>query len=287
MKKVLVLTAVLFLMASVSQAAILETWLQFVTAGSQPDDNNLSLTTALWNVKVNGTKTPCFVTLPGTAPTSANVGSLYTVEIWCKIVPDPSIPSETTALVGQYSLDQDSFSICTVGTHYVTEPNISGDDPFGQNTGSWTPNTVDSTLICTDSTNNTPAQRIDANNLINPYDIPDGDMDAIELSIGIPTTKRGNTDGGYQTCLVAAENWVLEQWQRAPLHLEVASSSNCWDNQGNQVQFSQIQTGTLDANGNFVSGTDLYVGPTPEPATLALLGFGAVATLLRRRNNKK
>jgi hypothetical protein len=174
----------------------------------------------------------------------------------------------------------------------VTEPNIAGDDPLGKNTALWIPSRVDSDLFI-ESTNNTPAQRIDVNFGLTPPDIPDGDLDAIELGIGVPVNERGVADGGMTPSLIAAQNWLLEQWQHAPLHLEVSPYSSYWDDQGNWQEFSKIETGVLDSDGNFVptpneNGTagDLFVGPVPEPATLALLGWGAAATLLRRGNKK-
>jgi hypothetical protein len=270
MKKVLVLTAALFLIASVSQASILEAWLTFVTSGDPIAHDGFNYT------------------LPAgaTAPTSAMVGQLYTVELWVEVVPDPSIPGEDISWCGLESM---SLSIVTNNSHYVTEPNALGNDPLGQG-HHVDPTQVDYQIISNKFPITTQAARQDGT--FPKFDVPDGDLDSIENS--------GSTSTSNYTCalntpvLFSEQNWLLESWANASLHLEIAPSSDHWDIDGNKVLFSQLQTGTM-VNGVFVPGTDLFGGPEappptppdgPEPATLALFGFGVVVALLRRRNKK-
>jgi len=284
MKTVLILMAALFLTASVSQGAILEAWLQFVTKGSVGDQTGYDYDT--WKSKVTlGTGL--------TKPTTAYVGKLYSVEMWLRIVADPNIPGED---VSNTCINSTAFTICGLSSTIVTEPNALGNDtPTGVGTpGAGTLATPDVGFIAQDIGSNAPGARQPATT--GKYFTPpinNGGMASVETSIQL--NYGVGFDGADSTMLVAVENWMLESWTHADLYLSIAPSSQYWDTNtpGVQYYFSQIETGTMSADGTFtqyVPGTDigqLWVGPlTPEPATLALLGFGAVATLLRRRNKK-
>jgi hypothetical protein len=262
--------AALLLTASISQASILEAWMTYATSGTaQPTDGN-----------------PIYGLPAGeTAPTASDVGNLYTVMLWIKIVPDPSL-GETTASIAGGGLETAALSIVPMNLHFQTAPNPMFNDPIDY------PTTVDDDFpnVGVNGLNN---KTIDAAREIGGVNYGDtsGALDALQASGG----NKGNALNPAQracalntTFLFATENWVATAWPTGPvpLHLIVAGSSDHWDSTvANQKDlFSQIETGTL-VNGNFVAGGDLIYG-APEPATLALLGFGAVATLLRRRNKK-
>jgi hypothetical protein len=264
MKKGLVLAAALFLAASMSHASILEAWLTFSTGGVEDTWPNSN---------------PC----PTSAgPTQDMVGQLYTVELWVKIVADPNIPGEVVTNAG---LDSCALSIETFTEPIVTEPNMLGNDPLGADTTD-APQTVDCYLPNAGVFGLTAlAARERLNSRWGGPFIPN--LEALELCVSVPVTNK--TVAVNKPFLYGEENWLLEQWQLSTLYLDIAPSSNHWDSSGNEIVFSQFETGTLDSSENFVPGTDLAVGPVPppppnlpEPATLALLGLGAMATLLRR-----
>jgi hypothetical protein len=255
MKKGLVLAAALFLAASVSHASILEAWLTFSTGGIEDTWPNSN---------------PC----PNSAgPTQDMVGQLYTVELWVKIVPDPGIPGEVVTNAG---LDSCALTIVTTGWQIVTEPNMLGNDPLGADTTD-APQTVDSYLPNAGVFSFT----IRAARKQFPFWAGGTNygLDALESCVSVPITNKKVAVN--KPFLFAEENWLLENWNPTTLHLEIAPTSNHWDSSGDQVVFSQFETGSLDSSGNFVPN-DLAIGPVPEPATLALLGVGAAAALLRR-----
>jgi hypothetical protein len=260
MKKALVLTAALCLMASTSRASILEAWLTFSTGGVEDTWPNSN---------------PC----PTSAgPTQAMVGQLYTVELWIEIVADPNIPGEVLTGCG---LDSCALTIVTTSQQIVTEPNMLGNDPLGADTTD-APQTVDSYFP------NAGVFRFTIHAAREQYPFWWGDsnngLDALQMTVSTDITTK--TVAVNKPFLYGEENWLLESWNPNILHLEIAPTSNHWDSSGDQVVFSQFETGTLDSSGNFVPGPGLAVGPVPEPATLALLGLGAVAALRRRGKSR-
>jgi hypothetical protein len=206
------------------------------------------------------------------------VGQLYTIELWVKIVPDPAIPGENVSGCG---LDTCALTIMTSGETVATEPNMLGNDPLGADTTD-APQTVDTYFPNAGVLGDTiHAARQQAYGTQYQWGTPNTGLDAIECALSVPiTTKNIAVKKAF---LFAEENWLLESLDPNVLHLEIAPTSNHWDSNGNQVLFSQLETGTLDGNGDFVPGTDLGCEPcNPEPATLALLGVGAMATMMRR-----
>jgi hypothetical protein len=206
---------------------------------------------------------------------------LYTVELWIKIVADPNIPGETVTGCGLYTT---ALTIVSSGATVATEPNMLGNDPLGADTTD-APTTVDSYFNNAGSLNDTiKAARQEAFGTQYQWGTANTGLDALQMSVSTSITTK--TVAVNKAFLFGEENWLLESWSPADLHLEIAPTSNHWDSLGDEITFSQFETGSLNSSGVFTPGVDLTVGPVPEPATLALLGFGAVATLLRRRNKK-
>ena len=236
MKKVLVLTCVLCLAASLTQASILQCWVTSVAP----------VTTSTVN---------------------------YDLQIWLQVVPDPALTQQLGHVedITDGGINSVTMSIWTSDSTLVTEP--------------LPPNPNNLTLVKTtfnydafdDFTH--AAQRSDAS--------WDGDLDAVG-AVGA-TSGYDHNIGVGQPVLLATESWTMDQWAHADLHIEIHPDSSHWDlsdplgDGSNANYFGGFQIG-VDHD-----GTDLFVGPdtySPEPATLALLGFGAMATLLRRGNKK-
>jgi hypothetical protein len=257
MKKLLVLTAVLFAMASMSQASILECWMTFDTG------SNVSGTGNAVN-PVNNTSA---------------VGQIFTVDLWLRIVVDPSIPGESLTGGG---LESTALSVSVPNISKVAEsvpqdpvnsPNVVMDSFPNTGNGGLNMLTIDASRQAGGTAYGEPAG--------------DTNLDAIQASGATKSTGTGNkTCAINSNFLYVQEDWTLEQYEHADLLITVAPTSRHWNSDGTKSNFTQIETGTI-VNGVFTPNTELYVGPAaPEPATLALLGFGAVATLLRRRNKK-
>jgi hypothetical protein len=288
MKNVLVLTAVLCFVASVSQASILEAW----------------------------------VTTDNPAPT---IGQNFTVSIWLEVVPDPSL-GETYATLASWGgggvasaavsvYQQNPQGYYAVNAHAVAPPTYAS--PKNQTFANCTFNTTvwDGASAGNGWPNFIPASRTahdgtywytgpggvlttDQSYPYNSYTGP-GDFDALEAT-GVTAGDVANLGVGTPV-LLCTESWTCLVQGQAYLHVtmpylpanEGGGPGNVYWNFDDPRQngsytnyFSSYETGSL-VGGVFTPGTDLLIGvPAPEPATLALLGFGAVATLLRRRNKK-
>jgi hypothetical protein len=268
MKRAWLLAGVLFLTASVSRAAILEAWCTFVTSGDPQASDGFSHPLAA------GLSTPTSSMVGG--------GQLYTVEVWMEIVPDPSL-GETAASIAGGGLESAAASIVTNNSTFVTEPNSPDPVKAPKWVDDYFPNT---------GPNGLNYERIDAAREVPPGVIIWGDNDLCAMEAA------GFNKGGaanLRACalntpfLFVEENWYLDAWPTYPanLHLEIATTSDHWDStvSGQEDLFSQIETGTVDPDGNYVAGSDLTIDPSgdiPEPATVALLGLGAAAALRRR-----
>jgi hypothetical protein len=273
MKKVLVLTAVLCFVASMSHASVLESWL----------------------------------TVDNATP---NVGQTFTVSIWLQVVPDPSLTLKLGHLedISQGGIESAAVSIYQTG-------------PAGRYSAVQAANVPPTQLKVVKTTFNTsvwdqqhvPAARTDTTDGIydanGTYIGGNGDFDALQAA--------GATSGGDLTIgttgpvLLATETWTCLVKGQASLHItmpystyqgpnvqpgftigQLAPSGRHWDLNDTtgsgtyKNYFTNYTIGSLDGGGHLVGGQDLVLNPVPEPATLALLGFGAVATMLRRRNKK-
>ena len=245
MKNVLALAAVLFLTESLTQASILQSWV--------------------------------------TTPTSVTTSTVnYDVQIWLLVVPDPAL-GETLTSISQQGISGAAVSIVTWDSHLVTEP-------LPQSAGQTS--VVKSIFNYNDFEGLADFKAQRADGTLPNFDTPDGDLDALEAA---GTTSIDNLGIGVGApVLLCTETWTMEQWAHADLHIIIQPSATHWDmsdplgDGSNMNYFSAYQTGVNN------DGVDLYVGPAgggggppdnPEPATVVLFGFGAVATLMRRRKS--
>ncbi len=273
MKKVLVLTAVLCLAASMSQACILECWL----------------------------------TVDNAHPTA---GQTFTVSIWAQVLPGPG--ETLTGLEangsGIQSLAVSIYQINPAGNYSITQ--ATGFPPPPQTQGQCTVNAAVWDGIVLSGKPGIPPERYDDNDGVYTLDSNDklvyvsgnGDFDALQLSEATSGTGAdGAATGLGAPILVATELWTCLTAAQASLHITmpyntdgITPAARYWDYSDAptdpspyEANFGSYSIGALNSQGAFVAGADLIMnGPVPEPATLALLGFGAVATLLRRRNKK-
>jgi hypothetical protein len=252
MKKVLVLAAAVCVFATVGSASLLNVWL------------------------------------------SANPATTgyYPVQIWAQIVVDPAHPDE---VITDNGLCDFSVTLYTPGTVGVTIPRGNGSDSNGhQVVMSWGVNINDWGL------------KVKANN--GDYDA-DGDKDAVEASAGDTDGFDLNTGIGAPV-LLATETWKMVSWAWARPVVIPGATSRHWSDTidpdtglpGREL-FTAVgavivpppwhwgQPPMIDLTGptgvgNTGAGlnTDtLSFTFIPEPTTLALLGFGALAALIRRK----
>ena len=251
MKKVLVLTAVLCFAASMSHAAILDVWLT--------SDN--------MNPAANAT---------------------VNLTIWMQIVPDPSLTAKLGHLedVTNFGVSDVAVTISHVDTNIKPVVFTPGVAKTAWNFASFDFGTYIKPAISADGYNT-----IQCGSATSGFDPTIGAASPIWMAT--ETWKEGAVKGMTELQL-STLNVVYQGPNVQPYFAigQLVTSARHWDYSDptgaipvtNKNYCTAFQPGVL-VGGTFVAGQNLILN-APEPATLALLGFGAVATLLRRRNKK-